>query len=162
MDKEKYRILTINPGSKYIGVALFIESELRMWKVYSLSYADMKKKLAKIYDVIKKAKEDHQITTVIIKKLHRSRSSNNLDIIIKKIREIIQKLKLKLYEYTIQSVKFVLLPRQKGNKYQLMEEIVSLYPHLSVLQKKELKNKNKYYIRMFEAVALGCMIVMKA
>jgi hypothetical protein len=159
MEKENYRILTINPGSKYLGVALFIESELRMWNVYSLSYLDMKKRVAKVSELIRKAQELHGVTTVVIKKTHPSRSSTNLNILIRKIKEIIHQLKLTLHEYTICSIKAILLPGQKGNKNKLMDEIVALYPHLSVLHRKELKNKNKYYIRMFEAVSLGMVFL---
>ena len=37
----------------------------------------------------------------------------------------------------------------------MMETISRLYPELERLYKRELRNKNKYYVRLFEAVGLA-------
>jgi hypothetical protein len=48
-------------------------------------------------------------------------------------------------------------PEQKKTKKALMETIVKLFPELNYCYYKELRNKSKYYIKLFEAVAAAAV-----
>src|SRR6185312_11297199 len=43
----------------------------------------------------------------------------------------------------------------KRTRNALMRRLVSFYPELEKYHDKELGNKNKYYVKLFEAVAVG-------
>jgi RNase H-fold protein (predicted Holliday junction resolvase) len=159
MKKEDYRVLSINPGSKHIGFALFVNTELRLWKVKTFQYSKLENKIEAVNEIILKLSYTHDINAVIIKKLHPSRTSKNLQRLVLKIKNNLTKQGFNLFEYSLESVKSNILLNKKGNKNSLMEEIVSQYPILHSELKKELKNKNKYYIRMFEAVSLGMVFL---
>lgn len=44
---------------------------------------------------------------------------------------------------------------QKKTKKALMRSLCLLYPQLSFCYQKEMRNKNKYYVKLFEAVGVG-------
>jgi hypothetical protein len=159
MKKKDHRVLSINPGSKHIGFALFVNTELRLWKVRTFHYSKLENKIKAVNEIILKLSYTHDINVVIIKKLHPSRASKNLQRLVLMIKENLTRQGFTLFEYSIESIKSNILPNQKGNKNSLMKEIVSQYPILHGELKKELKNKNKYFIRMFEAVGLGIVFL---
>ena len=43
----------------------------------------------------------------------------------------------------------------KRTRKALMKRLVILYPELEMYYNRELTNKNKYYVKMFEAIAAG-------
>lgn len=45
-------------------------------------------------------------------------------------------------------------PTEQGKK-ALMEVVVARYPELRICQQKELRNRSKYYYKLFEAVAVA-------
>ena len=66
--------------------------------------------------------------------------------------------------YQIQVIEFLpkdlllLAPNSKRRpKKDLMKRLVELYPELTAYYEKEMGNKNKYYIKMFEAIAAATL-----
>ena len=55
----------------------------------------------------------------------------------------------------LSEIKECILPGRRINKKELAQIMVSRFSELLFDFKKERKNKNSYYERMFEAVALG-------
>ncbi len=43
----------------------------------------------------------------------------------------------------------------KRTRHALMKRLVLLFPELSLYYERELKNRNKYYIKLFEAIAVA-------
>ena len=99
--------------------------------------------------------ERFQPDTLAMKRLHSNRSSPSLDRLSDSIRELSRRKKLKIHEYSITELKYVLCPDANGNRRRLAAEVAALYPVLSHDLQKELANRHPYYLRMFEAVALG-------
>jgi hypothetical protein len=48
-------------------------------------------------------------------------------------------------------------PGEKKTKKNLMRALCLKFPQLSLCHKKELENKNKYYIKLFEAVGVAAL-----
>ncbi|HAO09430.1 MAG TPA: hypothetical protein DCQ50_21160 [Chryseobacterium sp.] len=48
---------------------------------------------------------------------------------------------------------------ERMTRRSLMEAVIHLYPELELYYKRELRNKNKYYHKMFEAVAAATLFV---
>ncbi|HTY11517.1 MAG TPA: hypothetical protein VMF88_10635 [Bacteroidota bacterium] len=152
MQKDQLNILAINPGSRYLGIAIFVGDELRDWAV----------KLARrenIREMISEYINQYGVHVVAFKKFHPSRSSRDLRMIISLMQEVAKKAGLALREYSIGEVEEALLPEKRKNKQLLMQEVVARYPFLSNELQREAKNKNPYLIRMFETVGIGkvCM-----
>ena len=156
------KILALNPGTRYLGVAFFSGPELRDWGVKVFKGKFSQEKLSKILSWILRVVRDYQAEILALKALHPSRASQGLKDLVKSIRELAKREKLKLYQYSIEELKTSFLKgkgekAKRGNKRELARTIASFYPHLFLELEKERKNKNPYHLKMFEAVALGTL-----
>lgn len=162
MTKEPPRILAINPGSRYIGFAAFRGPELLDWGVRVISAKTPRGRIRVAGQILKDAIERFQPDTLAVKRLHSSRTSTSLERLTDSIREIARRRKLKIYQYSITELKRTLCPEAKSNKQKLAQEVAAAYPVLSHELQKEMSNRNPYYLRMFEAVALGIVCYRKS
>jgi Holliday junction resolvasome RuvABC endonuclease subunit len=155
MRKKPIKILAINPGSKYLGIAISEASDLKYWGIKVLKGKWSKEKIEKIKQILSDLINRYETNVLAIKKLHRSRSSANLNQLVRKIKEFSKRRGLKVYQYSLKDVKDFFSLGTKINKRQMAELVVSQYSFLTHPFEKEKRNKNPYFIRMFEAVALG-------
>ncbi len=176
MGKNSHNILAINPGSRYFGVAVFHNSDLREWTTKVLSTKPLRQKIQpkadaplaqkhggfsvaekkkEIKSIISEYLDVHSITIVALKQLHPSRTSSALSSLVSIITTLAQVRKRKIVEYSIDEIKQKLISSGRLNKKCLMDEVALRYPYLHRELERERKHKNPYLIRMFEAVALG-------
>jgi Holliday junction resolvasome RuvABC endonuclease subunit len=155
MFKKPITILGINPGSRYLGIAVFHGPELLDWRVKVFKGKWCKEKMKRIAKIVSQFIEQYQDNALAIKKLNPSRSSGNLNRLVSQIKGIARRKKLKVYQYSIKDLEAFFSDGERMNKKKLAEIIASEYPVLLHELGKEKSHKNPYHIRMFEAVALG-------
>jgi len=158
MIRNTLKILGINPGTRYLGIAVLHDSELLDWRVKTFRGKWTKEKAERILDVIGEHIELYDINRIALKKLHPSRSSKNLKLLVSRIKALANKNRIKVRSYSINMLERFFLVDEKSNKKNLAEKIVSEYPVLIHELEKEKSNRNSYYLRIFEAVALGMMV----
>ena len=155
MQKESPRILAVNPGSRYIGFAAFRGPDLLDWGV-RVNTGKTPRGVARVgVGIVKETVERFQPNTLALKCIHPSRSSPALDRLTDSIRELSHRRKLKLYQYSIKELKKALCSGAKGGTRTLAAQVAATYPVLIRDFDKEMANRHPYYLRMFEAVALG-------
>jgi Holliday junction resolvasome RuvABC endonuclease subunit len=157
MPRKLLKILGINPGTRYFGIAVFQGPELKDWGIKVVKGRWSKEKMRRVMKIVSRLTEQYEPKVLAIKKLHPSRSSNNLKSLVRKIKELARRKKLKVYQYSIEELEAFFSPGEKTNKKGLAELVASAYPELLNELKKEKTSKNSYHLRMFEAVALGSM-----
>ncbi len=155
MPKKTLKIIGINPGTRYLGVAILNDSDLRDWRIKVFQEKWSENKIKKIKKTILRLIEDYEPNVLAIKKLHTSRSSKNLKLLTAWIKELCRKKGLKILQFSIKELEDYFLPNEKLNKKNLTKKISSEYPELIHQINRENSNKNPYYIRMFESVALA-------
>lgn len=160
MDNTKPKILAINPGTRYIGIAVLDGSDLIDWGVKVIEGKWSPDKLAKIANIISGLITDYQPSVVAIKKTHPSRTSTQLDEVCSRIKLIVQDHRLELRQYSIEEIKALHGQSANAGKIKLAELVSIKYPVLIRALRKEQNASNSYHIRMFEAVALAtaCLI----
>lgn len=99
--------------------------------------------------------EQHEPDVLAIKEIHPSRTSRNLNQLVGQIRGIARRKGLRIYRCSIKDLERFFSPEERINKRELAELVASEHPVLSHELNKEKAIRNPYYIRMFEAVALG-------
>lgn len=149
------KILSIVPGTKYMGVAQFYGTSLRDWRIKCLNGKGNENRIKKAKEVIFDYIEKYDPQILAIKKLDPKRSSKNLNSLARKIREFVKRKGLTIYQLKLSEIKGSIAPGRRINKKELARIIVSRYPELLFDFKKEKKNRNAYYSRVFEAAALG-------
>ncbi len=116
---------------------------------------DMKEKIEKVSMILSGFIERYAPDILVMKKLHPSRSSPNLRIMASRIEAACRKSRMRVCFYSIKELENVISPGCHINKKELAELLASEYPALSSELKREKRNRNPYYLRLFETVALG-------
>jgi Holliday junction resolvasome RuvABC endonuclease subunit len=155
MLKKPLRIIGINPGTRYLGIAVFQGPELVDWRIKALKGEWSKEKMKRATEIISDFIERYEPGVLAIKKLHPSRRSRNLAQLAARIKEFCKRKGLKLYQYSIKDIEEFFIKEEKLNKKNLAEAIVSENPALLHELQKEKSHKNPYHIRAIEAVALA-------
>jgi len=158
MARETLRIIGINPGTRYLGLAIFCGSELRDWQVKNTEGKWSDDKMTKITSMLLSLIDSYDANVLAVKRLNPSRSSPNLNKLASTIENLSKMRKLRIYHYSIDEIKRYF---QQRSRKGLAEIMASEYPVLCHELRKEQANLNPYYIRMFEAVALGSMCFQK-
>lgn len=154
MHTKILNIISIIPGTKYLGVAIFVDSDLRDWFIKSLPETSLPEKADYIKSFITNLIERFQINVLVLKKLHPARQSQNLIDLVSVIKSAGKHTNISIIEFPIQAIEQSLL-KGKLNKKRLTDEVAAMYPVVFHEYEREQKNKNKYLTRMFEAIALG-------
>jgi len=149
------RILAINPHTRYLGFAVFQGGELIDWGVKTFKGRWSKAKLEKIKVAVRFLIDRYGLDTLAIKELHPSRSSEPLAALVRELNKLARKRGLESHSYTLQDLKSGLSDEPRLNKKALAERLAQRYPIIARELAKEQENKNPYFYRMFEAVALG-------
>jgi len=161
MTRRAIKIIGINPGTRYLGIAVLYGQELMDWRIKVLKGKWSKEKMKKAIEIILDVIERYQPNVLSIKKLHASRRSENLLRLANRIKQLSRQEGIKVYQYSINEIEDLFLKGEKHNKRNLAERIASEYPVLIHELGKEKSHKNLYYIRAFEAVALALACVQK-
>ena len=157
MREKPKTILGINPGAKYLGIAVFQGNELKDWRIKAFKGKWSKEKMDKVLEIISDYVIVFEVDVIALKKLHLSRSSEGLNQLVASIEEYGFTNGLDIKLYTIKDLEKSFSPKKRINKKQLAEIVTLEYPFLFHEFEKEKNHKNPYYIRMFEAVALGAL-----
>lgn len=157
MQKKVITILGINPGAKYLGIAVFRGPELRDWRMKVTKGKWSGDKYLKTMKILLEFIEQYRPDVLSIKRLNPSRSSAGLDRLVQKIIALSENKGMKVYQYGIKELEAFFYSEGRSNKRKMAEIITSQHPVLHCELNLERRNKNPYHIRMFEAVALGAI-----
>ncbi len=155
MQENENRILALNPGSRYTGIAVFHSLELVDWGVRSIREKSEKDRLQRLKCYLEEITEREEINCFAIKSLHAARGSPGLRRLTSEIKSWAAERGLAIHEYEIKEIEAILPSSDRPNKRRLMEEVAARYPVLFGELERERKNRNPYLVRMFEAVAVG-------
>ncbi len=157
MPSNRKTILGVNPGSRYLGIAVFHGLALIDWRIMALRGRWSSRKLRKCVRIIRSFLVRYRPEALAIKRIHPSRTSRHVEQIIGAIRSVCEQRGLSVNQYSIKRLETHFLPDAPLNRRELSAMIVSQYPDLLGEFQKEATAKNPYHVRMFEAVALGAL-----
>ena len=157
MSKNLLSILAINPGSRYLGMAVFYGADLKDWRMKNISGLDVSQRMKKGKSIVLQYIDQYCPDILVMKRLHRSRSSPYLNRLATGIKQLARRKRVKVFQYSIGEMKAFFTGKKRSNRQELAEILVSKYPVLIPEFKKERENASPYYMRMFEAVALGAI-----
>ena len=155
MAKESLKIIGINPGTRYLGIAVLYGQELMDWRIKVLGGKWSEGKKEKAIEIVSAFIARYEPNILAIKKLHPLRRTENLLRLSNWIKKFARRRKISIFQYSIKEIERYFVEDQKLNKRNLIDAIMKLYPMLHHDHKKEQTHKNPYYFRMFEAVALA-------
>ena len=154
MPTNAHKILSVIPGTWFLGIAVFYDTDLMDWCIKSLHGESVEEKMVQVKSLLSDFIDRHGITVLAVKKVHPSRSSKTLSGLHAEIKKFGKSRNLIPLEFTIEKIKQSIL-QQKGNKKLLMEELTANYPALFHVMEQVKAHKSQYLMRVFEAIAQG-------
>jgi RNase H-fold protein (predicted Holliday junction resolvase) len=161
MPRKEINILAVNPGTKYVGLAVLQGSDLIYWGVKVLKGKWSKDKMDNAKATLLNLIERYDISMIVLKRLNRSRSSRNLNRLAGAIERLAKKKRLRISLYCLSDLKKFFAKDMEVNKMDIAELVVARYLFLSYQLEKERKHKHPYFVRMFEAVAAGIFAISR-
>lgn len=157
MPSRNRTVLGISPGCRYLALAVFHGTDLRDWRIRSLEgHFETERVFAAIRTVARYIAM-HGPAVLAIKVIHPSRTSAHLRELVARIEAFATAKDLPVKRYTIRELETFYEPRHRINKVRLAELVARTYPILLPELARERRNKNRYYDRMFDAVATGAL-----
>ena len=161
MHNNRLTILAINPGTRYLGIAVLKGQLLLDWSVNVITGTSSYARLLKTSSLLSHLIDQYQPDVLVTKKLHPSRCSSGLRRSSRVVYRLAEERGLNVCEYSIQEMEAFFEPEGRINKEEMAELVALRHPALRHDLRKEQDNLNPYHIRMFEAVALGTMAESK-
>jgi Holliday junction resolvasome RuvABC endonuclease subunit len=157
MPKEAFKILGINPGLRYLGIAVLQGVGLRDWRVMTIPGTQPEDKAKGALRLVSKLIDEHEPNVLAIKKLHPARSSRALARWVAQVRDLAKGKGLRVYQYSVRDLEAFIAPGERTNKRRMAEAIACEYPALLHELGRERRSRNAYHLRMFEAVGLASL-----
>jgi Holliday junction resolvasome RuvABC endonuclease subunit len=152
-------ILAVNPGTRYVGFAIFCGHELKDWGIRVIKKKSREEKVDFGKKILSSLADQHQVNILAIKNLHHSRSSTHLNQLTAALVAFARSKGLQICRYPLERVKAAVCGTEKVSKAKLAGRVCETYPFLSRELEKERNNRNPYHTRTFEAVALGLAVL---
>lgn len=150
-------VLGISASSRVAGIAVLQNSILLDFSVrlFKESWSDTKAE--RIVASLTSYGTDHCITNVALTIPHVYYQHKETEVLIAQIRSHYRKKKINVSTYHPEAF-HALCPEAKATKKALMRFMAEQYPELAFPYRKELRNKRRYYHKLFEAVGAATLL----
>lgn len=164
MPKNNSKILAIDPGTRYMGIAFLDKGKLIYYGVKVI------KKKKSPHETLKEGRrivlrliKDFKPKVLVVEKTFFAKHKNIslLNVFVDEIRVIGKRKRLKVVSYAPNTVKKFICGNGRATKDEVAKVIISKYPELKVYITQDRKWKERYHQNMFDAVALGVMADIK-
>lgn len=156
--KQVVKILAIDPGTRYMGIAAFENQELIYWAVKTIeNRANLNHLLSKTERIINKLTKQYKPDILAQEKPYfvQSKSSENLKKIILLTKQLAKKQNITYLEFAPNTVRNKICNKKRATKKEIAVILASLYPELVVNLHKKKGFRQLYWSHVFDAVALG-------
>jgi len=155
MIKESHKIIGINPGTRYLGIAVLYGQELMDWRIKVLAGKWKEEKIRRAIGIVSDLIERYEPDILAIKELHPARRTARILRLANEIRDFARRKRLKVYQYSIKDIEKRFVKGERLNKWNFVEGMVKTYPAIRHEVDRERSRRNPYYIRVFEAIGLA-------
>ena len=153
-------VLGISANSRVVGIALIRKTMILDCNVHYFKESWSQLKAKRILGCLSHYHKDHPITNIAIALPHAHYQNKETKALIKLIEKHCRKKKILLTSYQPQAFHY-LHQETKTKKKIMMKTLTELYPELVPIYRKELRNKRRYYFKLFEAVAVARLLIIE-
>ena len=142
MQKEE-KIIAIDPGTRYQGIAVFQDKKLIFSSVRILyDNGSLKKRLKEVEELFSSLIEDHAPDVLVIERslFSLTEQSKLLEAIIKEIKRLAQKERVKVCEFSALAVRKIICGDSGVTKNDVAEKVSLIYPELKNRLKEDPKS----------------------
>lgn len=156
--KKEEKIIAIDPGTRYQGIAVFQGKELIFSSVKILqAKGSRRKRLQEVEKTFSSLLEDYAPNVLVIERPFPfwAEQSRFLEAIIDEIKRLARKEKIRVHEFSALAVRKVICGDDRATKKDVAELVASIYPELKSRLNQKRRSRELYWGHMFDAVGLG-------
>jgi hypothetical protein len=150
-------VLGISTNTRLLGLAIINQHGLADYSIHLHKSSWSPSKATMILASLEPCVRKYCIKKIILSIPHVHHQTEAFKILIYRIRAFFETQGITVIAETPEAVDHLYPPGQKKTKKALMQALCLQFPQLSYCYQKELRNKNRYYIKLFEAVAVASL-----
>jgi crossover junction endodeoxyribonuclease RuvC len=161
MSKNNVRILAIDPGTKFMGVAVLENGKLVYHAVKVIAKGKSPHQtLQRAKAVVLRLIDDYAPQVIAVEKTFFSRNRNTalLNVLFDEIKSISRRNKIDFISFAPSTIKKFTCGNGWASKKEVATVVVSKFPELKVFLTQDRDWKERFHQNMFDAVALGIMV----
>lgn len=150
--------LGISTNTRLLGLAIINQSGLVEYSIRLHKSPWSPSKANKIITSLEPCVAQYCIKRVVLSIPYAHHQTDAFKDLIKAIRKAFNAKKIPVYTKEAEALHTLCPPEQTKTKKALMRFLTMQYPQLTYCYQKEIRNKSKYYIKLFEAVAAASLL----
>ena len=157
-------ILAIDPGTKYMGYAGFIDGELADHGVKAIRQnGALRIMLNHIETVVSRLITEKKPNVIIMEKNNFSQIRQNvrLAIVAQRLRTISRQYRVRFVEFDARTVRKIVCQNGNATKRELARTVCTRYPELKPYLSSDKRWKERYYQNIFDAIGCGMAYLIK-
>jgi crossover junction endodeoxyribonuclease RuvC len=164
MHKQHRRILAIDPGTRFMGIAFLDDGKLIYHTVKVIAKGQSPQQtLQRARDAVVRLIDDLEPNLVAVERtfFNQNRHTALLNVLFDEIRSVTQRKRLAFVSYAPSTIKKFICGNGRAGKKQVATTAVSKFPELKVYLTQDRAWKERFHQNMFDAVALGIMAMTR-
>lgn len=154
--------LGISTNTRLVGLAIVNKERLVDYSIHLHKSSWSQAKAEKIITSLEPCVRQYCIKKVALSIPFEHHQTKQIRYLISEIRKFFKQKNIPVFIESPASFHTLWQTKQKKMKKALMKSMVERFPELHYCYYKELRNKNKYYIKLFEAVGVAAMQEMSS
>lgn len=150
-------VLGISTNSRVLGIAILDKNVLLDFNVHYYKESWSGSKPYRILGCLNQYHKRYPISNIALAIPYEYYQNKETKALIKLITKYYSKKKILITCYRPEALHY-LHQKKRAKKKAMMECLAGYYPELSLIHKKELRNKRRYYFKLFEAVAVARLL----
>lgn len=149
--------LGISTNTRLLGLAIINQGRLVEYRVHLHKSSWSPSKANMIVTSLEPCVRQYSIKKIVLSIPHEHHQTPAFKTLILCIQEYCQAKGIPVISEPAEALYSFCQKGQKKTKKAMMYSLVQMFPELRHCYQKELRNKNKYYIKLFEAVAMATL-----
>lgn len=150
-------VLGISTNTRLLGIAIISKNGLADYAMHLHKSPWSPSKATLIITSLEPCVRRYSIKKVVLSIPYAHHQTEAFKSLISSITTYFEERKIPVLTESQQTILSICQAEQKKTKKALMQALVRKYPELAHCHQKELRNKNKYYIKVFEAVGAASL-----
>jgi crossover junction endodeoxyribonuclease RuvC len=164
MPTQHWRILAIDPGTRFMGIAFLDDGRLVYHTVKIIAKGKSPQQtLQRARDAVVRLIDDLKPNVVAVERtfFNQSRHTALLNVLFDEIRSLARRRRLTFVSYAPSTIKKFTCGNGRAGKKQVATVVVSKFPELKVYLTQDRQWKERFHENMYDAVALAIMATAK-
>ena len=147
----------ISTNTRLIGIAIIINGELQEYKVRLHKSPWSPEKATEIITALEPCVRQYCIKRVVLSIPPAHCRTDEFLYLIDRLKQFFKQEQIEVISEASTALHVFIKEHTRKTKKKVMRALVERFPELNWYYLKEMRNKNKYYIKLFEAVGMAAL-----